>query len=284
MVVEIDRFQPLKESQYMSWLICEGCGRAENLCHCNKGGRMTTEVIKKDESILEKVILQGDLAELSPRDRVIYYGKVCDSLGLNPYTRPFDYIKLNNKLTLYARRDATDQLRSIKSVSIEIPSRETIDGVYVVTARAKMGNRVDESTGAVDISKLTGEFKANAMMKAETKAKRRVTLSIVGLGWLDETEIADIDKKDAVEVKVDAETGNINPQPQNKPTKPVEVGNPPVPKASAATLADLTEAMEAGVKTGDEVLAKVKANGWAAKKRGELTEDQAKQLIAWCKE
>jgi hypothetical protein len=30
------------------------------------------------------------------------------------------------------------------------------------------------------------------MMKAETKAKRRVTLSICGLGMLDETEVADI--------------------------------------------------------------------------------------------
>ena len=30
------------------------------------------------------------------------------------------------------------------------------------------------------------------MMKAETKAKRRVTLSVCGLGLLDETEIADI--------------------------------------------------------------------------------------------
>jgi hypothetical protein len=29
---------------------------------------------------------------------------------------------------------------------------------------------------------------ANALMRAETKAKRRVTLSIAGLGWLDETE------------------------------------------------------------------------------------------------
>src|SRR5574343_296815 len=45
------------------------------------------------------------------------------------------------------------------------------------------------------------------MMKAETKAKRRVTLSICGLGMLDETETATI--QDAKPVTVDAETGEI---------------------------------------------------------------------------
>jgi hypothetical protein len=39
---------------------------------------------------------------------------------------------------------------------------------------------------------LKGDALANALMKAETKAKRRVTLSIAGLGWLDETELETI--------------------------------------------------------------------------------------------
>jgi hypothetical protein len=44
----------------------------------------------------------------------------------------------------------------------------------------------------VTVGGLKGESKANAMMKAETKAKRRVTLSICGLGMLDETEVETI--------------------------------------------------------------------------------------------
>jgi hypothetical protein len=43
-------------------------------------------------------------------------------------------------------------------------------------------------------------------MKAETKAKRRVTLSIVGLGWLDESEVPD------EVVNVDINTGEIREQ------------------------------------------------------------------------
>ena len=168
-----------------------------------------TAVAKQDGRLVEQVVLHGDLAELSPADRVAYYARVCDSLGLNPFTRPFEYIRLNNKLTLYARRDATDQLRSLKGVSVAITNRELVDGVYVVAAKANMGERTDESIGAVDITNLKGDFRANAMMKAETKAKRRVTLSIVGLGWMDETEVGDISPRDARRVEVNPETGEI---------------------------------------------------------------------------
>jgi hypothetical protein len=51
---------------------------------------------------------------------------------------------------------------------------------------------MDAAKGAVSVQGLKGEALANALMKAETKAKRRATLSICGLGFLDETEIEDI--------------------------------------------------------------------------------------------
>jgi hypothetical protein len=64
-----------------------------------------------------------------------------------------------------------------------------MNDLYVVTARAKdRHGREDECTGAVPLGHLKGDDLANALMRAETKAKRRVTLSIAGLGWLDETE------------------------------------------------------------------------------------------------
>lgn len=143
---------------------------------------------------MERVLVVGDLAKLSTEERVQYYGMVCNSVGLNPLTRPFEYITLNGKLTLYARKDATDQLRQLHNLSVQIVSRELVgDDCYVVTARAtNPGGRCDESIGAVNVGKLTGEAKCNAMMRAETKAKRRVTLSFCGLGLLDETEIETI--------------------------------------------------------------------------------------------
>jgi len=153
---------------------------------------MNTAIAPAATSQLEKVLIGGDLASLKPEERVMYYKAVCESVGLNPLTKPFEYISLNGKLTLYARRDATDQLRQLHKVSITIISREVMEDCYVVTARATTPNRQDESIGAVSIANTKGEARANAMMKAETKAKRRVTLSVCGLGMLDETEVDSI--------------------------------------------------------------------------------------------
>jgi len=141
-------------------------------------------------NVIESVIIEGDLARLTPEQRIEYYARVCESVGLNPYTKPFDYIRLNNRLVLYALKGATDQLRRIHGVSIRVVSQEQMGDVLVVTVEASdRDGRVDTEIGAVAIGNLKGDALANAMMKALTKAKRRVTLSICGLGMLDETEV-----------------------------------------------------------------------------------------------
>ena len=138
----------------------------------------------------DAVLIQGDLSTLNEDQRSAYYLKVCDSLGLNPHTQPFEYIPLGGKLKLYATRACSDQLRKLHGVSIQILSRELVEDIYTVTARAEdMTGRTDESCGVVSLKGLQGEARSNKIMCAETKAKRRVTLSICGLGWLDETEV-----------------------------------------------------------------------------------------------
>lgn len=182
-------------------------------------GRMMEKALatKIDTSIMEQVLLQGDLAKLQPAERLSYYKRVCESLGLNMLTKPFDYINLNGKLTLYAKRDCTDQLRNNNNISISITCREKFDDLYVVSAKATTPDgRVDESIGSVNIGTLKGDALANALMKAETKAKRRVTLSICGLGFTDETEIETIPT--AKITQVDNETGEILTQPQLPPS------------------------------------------------------------------
>lgn len=145
---------------------------------------------------IEQVLVAGDLAKLSPEQRLSYYQQLCDSLGLNPLTRPFEYLTLSNKLVLYARKDCTDQLRSVHNVSVDQTTVEEIGELFVVTARAKRGDRYDSDIGVVNVAGLRGEALANAMMKAHTKAKRRVTLSICGLGMLDESEVDSIVDRD----------------------------------------------------------------------------------------
>lgn len=182
---------------------------------------MTQAVVERPEefaAVVESVVIQGDLARLQPEERVSYYRSVCESLGLNPLTKPFEYLVLNNRLTLYARKDATDQLRAGRGISVEISAREFLQdaGLYVVTAKAVgKDGRTDESVGAVNVKGLQGENLANALMKAETKAKRRVTLSVAGLGWLDETEVVSV--PDARPVTVDPETGEVVDPGQARP-------------------------------------------------------------------
>jgi hypothetical protein len=144
-------------------------------------------------ALVEQVVIKGDLSRLSPEERAGYYAAVCRSVGLNPLTKPFEYITLNGKLVLYALKAATDQLRTIHKVSVVDLTESDWDGVYIVTAKVQNAEgRSDCAKGAVTINGLKGDALANAIMKAETKAKRRATLSICGLGLLDETEIETI--------------------------------------------------------------------------------------------
>jgi hypothetical protein len=189
------------------------------------------------DDALESVIIKGDLAKLTPDERVKYYHAVCKSVGLNPLTRPFEYITLNGKLTLYALRACADQLRQINKVSLKIVSRDVTEGILTVHVQASLPDgRVDEDLGCVAFpDTLKGEARANAELKAITKGKRRATLSICGLGWLDESEVesipgakkppvpapnamkavhtGDVDKADAVDGKEELEVLHYPPTP-----------------------------------------------------------------------
>lgn len=151
---------------------------------------------RNGDEIMENVLIKGDLSKLTPVERSNYYMKVCESVGLNPLTKPFEYITLNGKLTLYALRTCTDQLRGIHKVSVVDLAETEREGIIIVTAKVQNGEgRTDMAKGAVTIGNLKGDALCNAIMKAETKAKRRATLSLCGLGFLDETEIETIPAK-----------------------------------------------------------------------------------------
>ena len=185
------------------------------------GNELATQSQNPDAGVLEQVIIGGDLSKLTPEQRVSYYMSVCHSLGLNPQTRPFEYIQLNGRLTLYARKDATDQLRSLRGISIEKPEVAYQDTWIIVTVTGHDATgRTDSEIGVVSKTDMRGDF-GNALMKAVTKAKRRLTLSMCGLGWLDETEVETVPT--AIPVKVD-DAGEI--MPTITVTEPEEMPEP----------------------------------------------------------
>lgn len=142
---------------------------------------------------ISSLILTGDLRQLSPEEKIQYYGKLCKTLGLNPLTKPFDYIILNGKELLYANKNCAEQLRMLHGISVVDSTQEIINNLCVVKVKVQDKNgRYDIGTGVVPLGNLVGDALANALMKAETKAKRRATLSLCGLGMLDETELETI--------------------------------------------------------------------------------------------
>lgn len=152
--------------------------------------------------IIEKVLLHNDLSPLSPQQKVMYVRHLATSYGLDPDTNPIKIMKFQGKEVPYADKGAAEQLRKSNKVSIDKMDKEILDGgIYIVTAYAsEPSGRKDSSTGVVSINGLKSDALCNAMLKAETKAKRRVTLSICGLGMIDECEVDSI--KGAIKVDV----------------------------------------------------------------------------------
>jgi hypothetical protein len=173
--------------------------------------RDDTPVIRADaieSRVIESVIVRGDISALSPNERATYYVELCKSLGLSAAAQPFAPLKLNGKEILYPTRGATDQLAAMHRIN-----REIIDGprvidvagtklVFAVCRATHPNGRTETATATVPLVD-----PANVLMKCETKAKRRATLSILGLGMLDETEvdsIPDSAKSEALPIKVEA--------------------------------------------------------------------------------
>ena len=169
----------------------------------------TNEEHAIDTKILEALLLEGDLANMLPKQRIAYYQQVCKTLDLNPLTKPFQYIKFQGKTVLYATKDCTEQIAQKRGISLEIQEKTHTGDVYIVQVRAihLPSGRFVDATGAVDLANSKGEAYANKLMTAETKASRRAVLRHAGLGFLDETEVVTI--PDAVTVEVNHETGEI---------------------------------------------------------------------------
>lgn len=180
----------------------EEMSAAKKPAEASVNGQPTTAVAKvepEDRTLaLARILTRGDLTALSEEDRASYYLAVCNACELNPASRPFDFISVRGKTgprtILYATKAATEQLRKRDRVSLTIVSQKEEGGLYVVTVEAATPDgRKDTDVGAVAFgagaNALQGEDRANAVMKAMTKAKRRATLSICGLGMLDESEV-----------------------------------------------------------------------------------------------
>jgi hypothetical protein len=138
--------------------------------------------LRTGAKVIDSIVLRGDLSGLGPAERARFYVQMCEGLGLNPHAQPFAFLRLNGKEILYATRGATDQLAAMHRVT-----REIIDGpkvidlggtklVYAVCKASMPNGRFETATATVPLID-----PVNVLMKAETKAKRRATLSLLAV-------------------------------------------------------------------------------------------------------
>jgi len=166
-----------------------------------------------DSKTMTALITSGDMAGLTPEQKIIYYKSRCEAAGLDPRTAPFQFIRLQGKETLYATKGATDQLTKLHKITVEVIEQKTEQDIRMVMVRATTadGRRTDEM-GAIPIKGLSGADLANAYMKTITKAKRRAVLSLCGLGMMDELELETI--------------SGVTRAPEIEMPKPLPAGSP----------------------------------------------------------
>ena len=160
--------------------------------------------MSEDEGInsgmLSTVIRKGGVGGLSPDEKAKYIVAMCESLGLNPMTLPIQLITFQGREIAYVTRGATDQLAAkyrVSRVVIDGPMIKDFGGTKLLYCKveAKMPDgRVDTS-----IATAPSRIDENSLMKIESKAKRRATLSILGLGMLTEDETDDMTSPAAAE-------------------------------------------------------------------------------------
>jgi hypothetical protein len=154
------------------------------------------------DEALNKFLTTGDISLIPPGQQGRFLAEYALRLGLDPLTQPFEILTLNGKKILYAKKSCSDQLRKINGISIEIVKTEFINvegqmqnrwllcHVRATMEDPKTGKpRSDEDYGMVDFG--SEGMQLNGHKKAVTQAKRRVTLSICGLGLPDESELGD---------------------------------------------------------------------------------------------
>jgi len=188
-----------------------------------------------------------NLETLSEEQRTKYLFEASEYFGLPGSLNALDLIWMHDektgmkKLAAYARKGTTDILRGIHGIEITALNPANGDGYvsFIAVGKDKTG-RQEMAVGACDLSGLKGDKVAYAVMTAQTRAMRRLTLQFVGGGLLDESE--------------------VNPQTSNVATSAASLATlsgPPVVVPKPPTVAP--NAAPGTVQTGGEIKAKVVA-------------------------
>ena len=158
-----------------------------------------------------------DLDRLTAEQLQQYYLDACAYHGVPPELNvlAFQYMDGGDgarRRVLYAKKGATDIIRERLGISVIQMEKEIFHGTLTYTCLGKnKDGRTEIAIGAAYIEGLTGRALEVAIMVAQTRATRRMTLQFAGAGLLDETELQADSKTTDIKEALTA------PQPVKRP-------------------------------------------------------------------
>lgn len=190
----------------------------------------------------EKIFIpRSDIDKMSDPEQRQYYLDACEYFQVPPelnvlYFTYFDSGDGARVKVLAAKKGATDIIRDRLHISIAELTEKMVNGSIVFFAKGVNGKgRVEMATGAKYIEGLKGQDLDSAIMTAQTRALKRLTLQFAGGGLLDESEVPN-------SVTADIAKASVRPaeQPKAKPsTTPTEMAVSAAQEAARAVLAQI---------------------------------------------
>ncbi len=167
-----------------------------------KTDSVNTEEITSVSSSAMVASFTRDWTNVSEKDRIRAVVAMCKVLNISPALNPFYFINLPEqgktpaRTILYPGSESTALIAKGNNISLQITNKwlDKESNIYFVEGYGIDGaGRKIENIAATYMAGyngvLTGQHRANAMMKTVTKFQRRTVLSMVGLSIPDDDEI-----------------------------------------------------------------------------------------------
>ena len=178
---------------------------------------LTDEQQQSADEARDQLILHNDVGKLTPRQRNGLVLALCAAYQLNPLTQPFLIFQGDGgRMVLYPTAKCAEQIRRRHQISPKLVEEKRVADLWMVRVEGRQPNgRTDYATKYVSLrdrdgKPLSGQKLADAMHKAETGAKRRLTFSMVSLPG-----VSDADEPPGRRVWMDAD-GTIIERPSEE--------------------------------------------------------------------
>ena len=208
---------------------------------------------------MEKFIPAYDLESLNEQQRQDYIVAVCQHMGVPENLNLVALTRIDDgegpaRLVAYAKRGATENVRNARGITISSLTSQVINGSIVFTAVGTDNKgRQEIATGAKYIDGLKDVRLDDALMTAQTRALRRLTLQFVGAGVLDESEVHQgrtvVVPQQASGLVLAAAQPSV--QPSNAPGKDI---TPPKAEIAPGGILDVSDAEMAAVVKGEKTI------------------------------